>query len=61
MQKLEQALKTLQAGPDAVQAKLIELTKSNSILEVNLLRLSRKYQVLEEQERLLRREYHNKD
>jgi hypothetical protein len=40
---------------------LIELTKQNSILDVNLLRLTRKYQSLEEQEKLLRREFHNKD
>lgn len=32
-----------------------------SILEVNLLKLTRKYQCLEEQEKLLRREYHAKD
>ena len=51
----------MQAGPDAVQSRLIELTKSNSILDVNLLRLTRKYQSLEEQEKLLRREFHSKD
>jgi septal ring factor EnvC (AmiA/AmiB activator) len=61
VQKLEAALKTMQAGPDAVQSRLIELTKQNSILDVNLLRLTRKYQSLEEQEKLLRREFHNKD
>ena len=61
VQKLEAALKTMQAGPDAVQSRLIELTKSNSILDVNLLRLTRKYQSLEEQEKLLRREFHSKD
>lgn len=30
-------------------------------MECNLQRLARKYKCLEEQERLLRREYHNKD
>jgi cytochrome c biogenesis protein ResB len=37
------------------------LTKQNSINEVNLMRLARKYQTLEEQEQMLRREYHNKE
>jgi hypothetical protein len=40
---------------------LIELTKTNSLLEVNLLRLTRKYQTLAEQEELIRREFHNKE
>lgn len=60
--KLETALQTLQTGnPDSLQNRLIELTKQNAIFEINLLRLTRKYQCLEEQERLLRREYHAKD
>ena len=41
VQKLEDALKT--TAPDAIKAKMIELTKMNSILEVNLMRLTRKY------------------
>ena len=45
----------------AIQNKIIELTKQNSILDLNLLRLSRKYTNLEEQEKMLRREYHAKD
>jgi hypothetical protein len=40
---------------------MIELTKQNSILDVNLLKLTRKYQSLEEQFKLLHREYHAKD
>ena len=36
---------------------MVELTKQNSLLEVNLIRMTRKYQALEEQERLLRRNY----
>jgi hypothetical protein len=44
-----------------VQNKLIELTKQSSILDINVLRLTRKYHNLEEQEKMLRREYHAKD
>lgn len=40
---------------------MIELTKQNSLLDVNLLRLTRKYQTLSEQEDLLRREYHSRE
>ena len=40
---------------------MIELTKQNSLLDLNLLRLTRKYSNLEEQEKMLRREYHAKD
>jgi len=38
---------------------MIDLTKQNSLLEVNLVRMTRKYQALEEQEGLLRRNYKN--
>jgi chromosome segregation ATPase len=48
-------------NPQAIQNKIIDLTKQNSILDLNLLRLSRKYTNLEEQEKMLRREYHAKD
>jgi len=40
-----------------LKLQLIELKKSNSLLEVNLEKITRKYQTLEEQERLLRRNY----
>lgn len=60
-QKLETLMKSMNAGPESKESKLIELTKQNSILDVNLLKLARKYQCLEEQEKLLRREYHSKD
>ena len=60
--KLESALKAVSGGgSESLQGKIIDLTKQNSILDVNLLRLTRKYQALEEQEKLLRRDYHNKD
>lgn len=39
--KLEKALET--STSESIKAKMIELTKQNSILEVNLMRLSRKY------------------
>ena len=51
----------MQGGPDASANRMIELTKQNSILDVNLLKLTRKYQSLEEQFKLLHREYHAKD
>lgn len=33
----------MNAGADTKEGKLIELTKQNSILDVNLLKLARKY------------------
>ena len=41
--------------------RLIELTKQNSIMDINLLRLTRKYQVVVDQEQILRREYHQQE
>ena len=46
---------------EALRVKVIELTKQNSILDMNLLRLTRKYTNLEEQERMIRREYNKID
>lgn len=43
VQKIEATIKAMQGGPDLSSARLIELTKQNSILEVNLLKLTRKY------------------
>lgn len=61
VQKLEAALQSHQssAGGEEQKARLVELTKQNSLLEVNLIRMTRKYQALEEQEKLLRRNYEN--
>lgn len=62
VQNLEDALKAVQSNDqNSIQNKIIEITKKHSILDINFLRLARKYQSLEEQERMLRREYHNKD
>ncbi len=61
VQKTEALVKSMQGGPDASANRMIELTKQNSILDVNLLKLTRKYQSLEEQFKLLHREYHAKD
>jgi hypothetical protein len=61
VQKTEALIKSMQGGPDSNASRLIELTKQNSILDVNLLKLTRKYQSLEEQFKLLNREYHAKD
>jgi hypothetical protein len=46
---------------NSMNSKVLELTKQNSILDVNLLKLARKFKCLEDQEKLLRREYHAKD
>lgn len=45
----------------SIEHRLIELTKQNSILDINLLRTSRRLQTIEEQEQILRREYHNQE
>lgn len=45
--------------PDDQKARVIELTKQNALLEINLIRMTRKYQTLEQQEKLLRRNYQN--
>ena len=48
-QKVEAALKALSTNNnEAIQNKVIDLTKQNSILDLNLLRLTRKYTNLEE-------------
>ena len=60
--KLEKAIKALETGDkEHINNKLIDLTRQNSILDMNLLRLTKKYNNLFEQEKMLRREYHNKD
>lgn len=63
VEKLSELVRQLQNGVNqqSLQARLIELTKQNSLLDINLLRLTRKYQTLAEQEDLLRREYHNRE
>lgn len=45
--KLQKLCDTLDKGAPT-SARLIELTKQNSLLEVNLIRMTRKYQALEE-------------
>lgn len=60
--KLEAVCQTLSKGSkESIENRILELTKQNSILDINLLRLTRKYQTLTEQEEILRREYHNKE
>ena len=60
--KAEKTLQTLLKGdPKATENQLIEMTKQNALLDMNLLRLTRKYNNLDEQEKMLRREYHNRD
>lgn len=60
-EKLTALVQQLQSGAGGDQARLIELTKQNALLDVNLLRLTRKYQALSEQEELLRRDYHSRE
>lgn len=59
---MQNALNTVTTNNEqSITNKLLELTKQNSILDLNLLRLTRKYKNLAEQEKMLRREYHAKD
>ena len=44
-----------------MESRVIDLTKKLSIVEVEHMKLERKYKALEDQEKLLRREYHSKD
>lgn len=48
--KYEETLRAIQgsAGSESVQARIVELTKQNAMNEVNLMKMSRKYQALEE-------------
>ena len=61
--KYEEALKAIKGGSssDSVQARIVELTKQNAINEVNLMKMTRKYQALDEQWKLLSRDYHARD
>ena len=59
---LQNTIKTLETRqPDHINDKFIDLMRQNSIVESNLLRLTKKYTILEEQEKMLRRDFHNKD
>ena len=40
---LQQVLQTLNLKPNSIESRIVELTKQNSLLDVNLLRLTRKY------------------
>lgn len=58
-QKLSDAISLIKssAGPDDLKGRVVDLTKQNALLEINLIRMTRKYQTLEQQEQLLRRNY----
>lgn len=60
---LENVLQSLGAGQssESINSRLIELSKKNSLLDVNLIRLTRAYETLKQQEELLRRDYHNRE
>lgn len=55
------ANETLKSSPDSINSKVIELSKLNAIHEVNILRLTRKCQTLEESEKMMRQAYDNYD
>ena len=60
--KAEEAIKACErADKDHINNKIIELTKENAMLDIDLLRLTKKYTNLYDQEKMLRREYHSKD
>lgn len=59
-EKYVNTLKAIQgsSSSETIQHRIVDLTKSNAINEVNLMKMCRKYQALEEQWKLLSREYH---
>lgn len=61
--KFEDTLKAIQgsASSDSVQARCVDLTKQNALNEINLMKMSRKYAALDEQWKLLSRDYHARD
>jgi ribonucleotide reductase alpha subunit len=49
VEKLEASLQAIQSKEgEEVKSRVIELTKQNALLEINLVRLTRKYQTLEQ-------------
>mmetsp|Transcript_25522 Transcript_25522/g.44493 ORF Transcript_25522/g.44493 Transcript_25522/m.44493 type:complete len:2210 (+) Transcript_25522:2881-9510(+) len=55
----EEMARTIQANrPESLQSKLVELTKHSALLEVNNIRLSRKYECLQSEEKDIRESYH---
>ena len=63
VKKYEDTLKSIQgsSGHDSVQARCVDLTKQNAINEINLMKMGRKYAALDEQWKLLSRDYHARD
>ena len=59
VEKSQKLIENMQGTFDKqkMEHKVIELTKENTLLEINLNKLSRKYTTLEEQEKLLKRNY----
>ena len=49
------------ANTEQLRARIVELTKQNAINEANLMKMGRKYQALDEQWKLLSRDYHAQD
>jgi hypothetical protein len=58
---LEKLVQSLGASAQGVNSRLIELSKQNSLLDVNLIRMTRAYETLKQQEELLRRDFHNRE
>jgi len=48
-------------GGDLTRQRYIQLTQDHCLLEEKLMIVSRKFNILEEQESMLRRQYHDKD
>lgn len=48
-------------GQADLSSRVVDLTKQNAMTEVNLIKMARKYQALEEQWKLLSRDYHSRD
>ena len=59
VEKYSTLIKTLEKkDKQTIEQRLIELTKQNAILEINNQRLARRLQSVEEENEMLRRDYH---
>ena len=60
--KYEETLRAIDGGnKDKIQGRIVDLTKQNAINDINLMKMARKYQALDDQWKLLSREYHARD
>jgi len=61
MNKTIEAMTGPDGGGDLIRQRYIQLTQDHCLLEEKLMIVSRKFNILEEQESMLRRQYHDKD